>query len=65
MEKFYLGLDIGTDSVGIAATDENYRLLRAKGKDLWGSDFLTKQKRQSIAERNVRCEGVWHAGAEE
>ena len=35
MEKFYLGMDIGTDSVGIACTDENYRLLRAKGKDLW------------------------------
>lgn len=35
MEKFYIGLDIGTNSVGIAATDENYNLLRAKGKDLW------------------------------
>lgn len=35
MEKFYLGLDIGTDSVGIACTDEHYNLLRAKGKDLW------------------------------
>lgn len=35
MEKFYLGLDIGTDSAGIACTDENYELLRAKGKDLW------------------------------
>ncbi len=35
MEKFYLGLDIGTESVGMACTDENYNLLRAKGKDLW------------------------------
>ena len=35
MDKFYLGLDIGTNSVGIACTDENYNLLRAKGKDLW------------------------------
>ena len=35
MEKFYLGLDIGTESVGIACTDENYRLLRAKRRDLW------------------------------
>lgn len=35
MNKFYLGLDIGTDSVGLACTDENYDLLRAKGKDLW------------------------------
>ena len=35
MEKFYLGMDIGTDSVGMACTDENYRLLRANGKNLW------------------------------
>lgn len=35
MEKFYIGLDIGTNSVGIACTDENYKLLRAKGQDLW------------------------------
>ncbi|MBQ2982008.1 MAG: type II CRISPR RNA-guided endonuclease Cas9 [Lachnospiraceae bacterium] len=32
----YLGLDMGTSSVGWAVTDENYNLLRAKGKDLWG-----------------------------
>lgn len=36
MNKYYLGLDMGTASVGWAVTDENYRLLRAKGKDLWG-----------------------------
>ena len=35
MEKFYLGMDIGTESVGMACTDENYNLLRAKGQDLW------------------------------
>lgn len=34
--KYYLGLDIGTNSVGWAVTDKNYNLLRAKGKDLWG-----------------------------
>ena len=33
---YYLGLDIGTNSVGWAVTDENYNLVRAKGKDLWG-----------------------------
>ena len=27
---------MGTSSVGWAVTDENYNLLRAKGKDLWG-----------------------------
>lgn len=34
--KYYLGLDMGTNSVGWAATDPGYRLLKAKGKDLWG-----------------------------
>lgn len=36
MENYYLGLDMGTNSVGWAVTDHNYRLERAKGKDLWG-----------------------------
>lgn len=36
MEAYYLGLDMGTSSVGWAVTDEAYQLLRAKGKDLWG-----------------------------
>lgn len=35
MKKFYLGMDIGTNSVGMACTDEKYRLLRVKGKDGW------------------------------
>ncbi len=33
---YYLGLDMGTSSVGWAATTPNYELVRAKGKDLWG-----------------------------
>ena len=35
-KDYYLGLDIGTNSIGWAVTDENYNLLRGKGKDLWG-----------------------------
>lgn len=35
-KNYYLGLDMGTSSAGWAVTDENYNLLRAKGKDLWG-----------------------------
>lgn len=34
--KYYLGLDMGTSSLGWAVTNENYELLRRKGKDLWG-----------------------------
>ena len=35
-EKYYIGLDIGTSSVGWAVTDTEYNLLRGKGKDMWG-----------------------------
>lgn len=33
---YYGGIDLGTSSVGWALTDENYNLIRKKGKDLWG-----------------------------
>ena len=36
MERYYLGLDMGTSSVGWAVTDEKYQIVRKKGKDLWG-----------------------------
>lgn len=44
MEKFYLGMDIGTNSVGMACTDETYRLLRAKGRDLWAVRLFDEAK---------------------
>ncbi len=34
--EYYLGLDIGTNSVGWAVTDLDYNLLRFNGKDMWG-----------------------------
>lgn len=36
-KKMYVGIDMGTNSVGIAVTDENYNLYRVKGKDFWCS----------------------------
>ncbi len=42
MKKFYVGMDIGTESVGMACTDENYNLLRRKGKDLWAVRLFEK-----------------------
>lgn len=36
-ENFYLGLDIGTDSIGWAVTDLKYNLLKYKGNAMWGS----------------------------
>lgn len=35
-KKYYLGLDIGTNSVGWAVTDENYQLCKFRGKEMWG-----------------------------
>lgn len=35
--NYYLGLDIGTNSVGYAVTDENYNVLKFKKKSMWGS----------------------------
>lgn len=36
-KKMYVGIDMGTNSVGLAVTDENYNLYRVKGKDFWCS----------------------------
>lgn len=36
-KKYFIGLDCGTNSVGFAVTDEKYKILRAKGKSLWGA----------------------------
>ncbi len=36
MGKYYLGLDMGTDSVGWAVTDEEFNIVRKGGKSLWG-----------------------------
>lgn len=43
-KKYYLGLDIGTDSVGFAVTDESYHLIRKQGKHLWGSRLFDEAK---------------------
>ena len=39
MEKFYLGTDIGTNSVGIACTDENY-----ERKGLLGGETFRRKR---------------------
>jgi len=35
-KEYYLGLDIGTDSVGYAVTDSKYDLLKFHGEPAWG-----------------------------
>lgn len=36
MTDYYVGLDLGTGSLGWAVTDKEYKILRAHGKALWG-----------------------------
>lgn len=50
-KKYYVGLDIGTDSVGWAVTDENYNLIEYKGKQMWGSRLFDEAK--TAEERRV------------
>jgi len=50
--KYYLGLDMGTDSVGWAVTDEHYNIVRAKGKDLWGIREFEEAK--TAADRRIQ-----------
>lgn len=47
-KRYYLGLDIGTDSVGYAATDAQYRLCRFKGEPVWGTTLF---ETASLAEK--------------
>ena len=35
-EEYYLGLDMGTGSLGWAVTNPEYKVLRRHGKALWG-----------------------------
>lgn len=48
-KRYYLGLDMGTNSLGWAVTDSTYQLVRTKGKDLWG--VRTFEEASTSAER--------------
>ena len=48
-ENYYVGLDIGTDSVGYAVTDETYSLCKFKGEPMWGVTLFDEA--QLAAER--------------
>lgn len=43
-KKYYLGLDIGTNSCGYAVTDESYNILKVKGKKAWGVRLFPQAK---------------------
>lgn len=52
-KEYYIGLDMGTSSLGWAVTDTEYQLLRAKGKDLWGVRTF-EEAQTSIEKRTNR-----------
>ncbi len=52
-KDFYIDLDIGTDSIGWAVTDLEYKLIRKRGKDFWGS-YLFDEAQSAIARRTYR-----------
>lgn len=52
MQEYYLGLNLGSESIGWAVTDENYNIMRAHGKAIWGVRLFetanTAEERQMI-----------------
>ena len=55
---WYLGLDIGTASVGWAATDTEYKIIRKNKKRLWGvrlfEEATTAQERRTYRSNRRR-----------
>ena len=48
---YYIGLDVGTNSVGWAVTDPEYNVLRFKGNSMWGARLFDEAK--PAAERRM------------
>lgn len=66
-KPYFLGLDIGTDSVGWAVTDTEYRIRKENGKALWGVRLFdsaetaeerrnSRVSRRRIERRRQRCQ---------
>lgn len=58
--EYYLGLDMGTNSVGWAITDLQYNILKFKGKSLWGvrlfDEASTAKERRTFRSARRRLE---------
>lgn len=48
-DNYYVGLDIGTDSIGYAVTNETYDLCKFKGEPMWGVTLF--EEANSAADR--------------
>ncbi len=75
-KEYFLGLDMGTGSVGWAVTDEEYKICRAHGKALWGVRLFEsaataeerrgfRTARRRLERRNRRLELLQELFAEE
>lgn len=58
-EKIYLGLNVGTNSIGYAVTDEQYHLLKFNGTMRGEALFLTLRLQMKTEETTVWHEGTW------
>ena len=61
---YYIGLDIGTSSVGWAVMDENYHLMKKHGKDMWGiREFdeaeTAEARRTSVSYTHLLVQRYW------
>lgn len=52
-ENYYIGLDIGTDSVGYAVSDTQYNLCKFKGEPMWGVNLFDPAQ-LAVERRNFR-----------
>lgn len=43
-KDYFIGLDVGTDSIGWAVTDKSYNILKFKGNAQWGIRLLDESK---------------------
>ena len=59
IKDYFVGLDIGTSSVGWAVTNKSYELLKFRSHKMWGSRLFDEgEYRQRSEERRVgriRC----------
>ncbi|NLY87881.1 MAG: type II CRISPR RNA-guided endonuclease Cas9 [Clostridiales bacterium] len=74
--NYYVGFDIGTNSVGWAVTDENYKIFKYQGKKMWGvlsfeeaktaeSRRVQRSARRRLQRRNTRIDLLQELMAEE
>ena len=62
MKDYYVGLDIGTSSIGWSIMDENYHLLKKKHKKTMGVTLFKEGQTQLIVADSEQLEEDCHGG---